>query len=147
MLRKRLSHAIEWGASGTGTNIGCLHHLDAARAVLFVAGGLPRRDDRHDDAFAGVSRFRADPADGDRAFVHPCVPPVGALHAAGYFAGMASQRRGRHDWLEDRLRRVALPCWPVSHARPRPYRLKVALSPAWENGYRGVPVAFDTCGS
>lgn len=148
-MTKRIGRARPWthafGRDRAGAMTTRLHHLDAARAVLLLLG-IPFHVATTATMILspGFPGFVADPAVGiGLSFIH-AFRMSAFFMLAGYFAGMASQRRGRHDWLADRLRRVALPLLAsVFTLGLVQYRLKVALSPAWENGYRGVPVAFE----
>lgn len=122
-----------------------LHHLDAGRAVLLLLG-VPF----HVATTAtmvlspGLPGFVADPLVGiGLSFIHAFRMSAFFI-LAGYFAGMASARRGRWRWLADRMSRVALPLVAsVASLAVIQYHLKVMLSEAWAPGFRGLPLAFE----
>lgn len=122
-----------------------LHHLDAARAVLLLLG-IPFHVATTATMILspGLPGWVADPAVGvGLSFIHSFRMSAFFI-LAGYFSGMASARRGRRRWLHDRMMRVALPLVAsVATLALVQYRLKVMLSVAWANGYRGLPVAFE----
>lgn len=122
-----------------------LHHLDAARAVLLLLG-IPFHVATTATMILspGIPSMMADPAVGVGLSLIHSFRMSAFFMLAGYFAGMASRRRGRLPWLADRMTRVALPLLAsVVTLAVIQYRLKVTLSIAWVDGYRGIHLAFE----
>jgi glucan biosynthesis protein C len=120
-----------------------LHHLDAARAVLLLLG-IPFHVATTATMILspGFPGFVADPAVGiGLSFIH-AFRMSAFFMLAGYFPGMASQRRGRHDWLADRMMRVALPLVASVASSASSNTASRSCSPRLGAGY-GWPVAFE----
>jgi glucan biosynthesis protein C len=122
-----------------------LHHLDAARAVLLLLG-IPFHVGTTATMILspGLPAWMANPVLGvGLSFIHSFRMSAFFI-LAGYFSGMASARRGRMPWLQDRMMRVALPLVAsIATLAVIQYHLKVMLSAAWAPGLYGWPLAFE----
>lgn len=122
-----------------------LHHLDAARALLLLLG-IPFHVGTTATMILspGFPAWMANPVLGvGLSFIHSFRMSAFFI-LAGYFSGMASERRGRPAWLADRMMRVALPLVAsVASLAVIQYHLKVMLSAAWAPGLYGWPLAFE----
>jgi glucan biosynthesis protein C len=122
-----------------------LHHLDAARAVLLLLG-IPFHVGTTATMILspGFPAWMANPVLGvGLSFIHSFRMSAFFI-LAGYFSGMASARRGRMPWLQDRMMRVALPLVAsIATLAVIQYHLKVMLSAAWAPGLYGWPLAFE----
>jgi len=122
-----------------------LHHLDAARAVLLLLG-IPFHVGTTATMILspGLPAWMANPVLGvGLSFIHSFRMSAFFI-LAGYFSGMASARRGRMPWLQDRMMRVALPlAASIATLAVIQYHLKVMLSAAWAPGLYGWPLAFE----